>query len=256
MIFSVTNLALNLIPVAILCILCSFAAQAGAVQSHGIDKQQDRLLVFSKTTGWRHQSIEAGQEAIKKLGQNKAIGVTVTEDAAMFNADTLAMFSAVIFLNTTGTVFNDNQRNAFEKFIQNGGGFVGIHSAADTEYDWPWYENLVGAYFDNHPPGTPNADVVVHNPNHEATSMLPEIWNRDDEWYNYRSFKDHINVLLKLDTSSYEGSDHPGNHPIAWYHEFDGGRSFYTGMGHTEASFSDELYLDHIWGGIRYVLSD
>ena len=256
MTFSITNFALNLIPVAILCISCSIAGQASAIESPGIAQQQDRLLVFSKTAGWRHQSIEAGQEAITKLGQDNEIGVTVTEDAAMFNADTLATFSAVIFLNTTGTVFNDTQRTAFKEFVQNGGGFVGIHSAADTEYDWPWYGNLVGAYFDNHPPGTPNADVLVHNANHRSTTTLPEVWNRDDEWYNYRRFTDHINVLLKLDTSSYEGSDHPGNHPIAWYHEYDGGRSFYTGLGHTEASYSDELYLKHIWGGIRYVLSD
>jgi len=253
---SVTNLVLNLIPVAIFCIFCSITGQAYAKQSSDAVQQQDRLLVFSKTTGWRHQSIEAGQQAIKLLGQKYDVGVTVTEDASMFNADTLAMFSAVIFLNTTGTIFDDEQRSAFEGYIQGGGGFVGIHSAADTEYDWPWYGKLMGAYFDNHPPGTPNADVVVADADHSATSMLPDVWNRDDEWYNYKKFEDHINVLLKLDTSSYEGSDHPGNHPIAWYHEYDGGRSFYTGLGHTEASYSDELYLEHIWGGIRYVLSD
>ena len=219
-------------------------------------QNQVRLLVFSKTEGWRHQSIEAGQQAIKTLGKDNSVGVTVTEDASMFNPDTLQQYSAVIFLNTTGTVFNDAQRSAFETYIRNGGGYVGVHSAADTEYDWPWYGNLMGAYFENHPPGTPNADVLLEDSNHPSTSMLPDVWNRDDEWYNYQGFSDHINVLLSLDTDSYEGSDHAGNHPIAWYHEFDGGRAFYTGMGHTEASYSNELYLEHLWGGILYAMSE
>lgn len=219
-------------------------------------QNQERLLVFSKTEGWRHQSIEAGQQAIKTLGKDNSVGVTVTENASMFNPDTLQQYSAVIFLNTTGTVFNDAQRSAFETYIRNGGGYVGVHSAADTEYDWPWYGNLMGAYFENHPPGTPNADVLLEDSNHPSTSMLPDVWNRDDEWYNYQGFSDHINVLLSLDTDSYEGSDHAGNHPIAWYHEFDGGRAFYTGMGHTEASYSNELYLEHLWGGILYAMSE
>lgn len=258
MIFSTAKCAILLIPAAILLISCSADGQSSSSQTALEDQGQHRnsLLVFSKTEGWRHQSIEAGQQAIAKLGDENNIEVIVTEDSAMFNADTLAKFSAVIFLNTTGTVFNDDQRSAFEDYIRNGGGYVGIHSAADTEYDWSWYGNLTGAYFENHPPGTPNANVIVEDASHGSTSMLPEVWNRDDEWYNYRSFEDHINVLLTLDTDSYEGSAHPGHHPIAWYHEFDGGRSFYTGMGHTEASFSNELYLEHLWGGITYAMSE
>lgn len=256
MIASVAKYVLTLIPAALLLISCSADGQTNPSQSSETVQQEDRLLVFSKTEGWRHQSIEAGQEAIKLLGQQNDVEVTITEDAAMFTSDTLSSFSAVIFLNTTGTVFNNDQRSAFEEYIQNGGGFVGVHSAADTEYDWPWYGNLMGAYFDSHPPGTPNADVLIEDADHSSTSILPDVWNRDDEWYNYQSFSDHINVLLTLDTDSYEGSNHPGNHPIAWYHEFDGGRSFYTGMGHTEASYSNEMYLAHLWGGIMYAMSD
>lgn len=254
--FSTLKYALFIIPAMILLISCSADAQTNSSNSSNKVVQENRLLVFSKTAGWRHQSIEAGQTAIKELGQQNGVGVTITEDAEMFNPDTLASYSAVIFLNTTGTVFDDNQRAAFENYIQHGGGYVGVHSAADTEYDWPWYGELMGAYFDNHPPGTPNADVLLENAEHSSTSMLPDVWNREDEWYNYQGFEDHINVLLSLDTGSYEGSDHPGNHPIAWYHEFDGGRSFYTGMGHTEASFSNELYRDHLWGGIMYAMSE
>jgi type 1 glutamine amidotransferase len=241
---------------ALLLTYCSADGQTNMTTPTDSIQNQERLLVFSKTEGWRHQSIEAGQQAIKTLGKDNSVGVTVTENASMFNPDTLQQYSAVIFLNTTGTVFNDAQRSAFETYIRNGGGYVGVHSAADTEYDWPWYGNLMGAYFENHPPGTPNADVLLEDSNHPSTSMLPDVWNRDDEWYNYQGFSDHINVLLSLDTDSYEGSDHAGNHPIAWYHEFDGGRAFYTGMGHTEASYSNELYLEHLWGGILYAMSE
>ena len=248
--------ALLLCFAALILTNCSADGQTNMTTPSDSIQNQERLLVFSKTEGWRHQSIEAGQQAIKTLGEQNSVDVTITEDASMFNPDTLQQYSAVIFLNTTGTVFNDNQRSAFESYIRNGGGYVGVHSAADTEYEWPWYGNLMGAYFDNHPPGTPNADVLLEDSDHPSTSMLPEVWNRDDEWYNYKAFSDHINVLLSLDTDSYEGSDHDGNHPIAWYHEFDGGRAFYTGMGHTEASFSNDLYLAHLWGGISYAMSD
>lgn len=215
-----------------------------------------RLLVFSKTSGWRHSSIEDGKMALQKLGRENDVDVTLTENAEYFQSDSLKNYSAVIFLNTTETIFNEDQRNAFENYIRSGGGFVGIHSAADTEYDWPFYGELVGAYFDNHPPGTPNANVLLQDPSHPSTAMLPDVWNRDDEWYNYRGFEKHINVLLTLDTESYEGSDHPGNHPIAWYHDHLGGRSFYTGLGHTGASYTEELFLKHIWGGIEYAMGE
>jgi type 1 glutamine amidotransferase len=248
--------ALLLCFVALILTQCSDDGQANMTTPSDSIQNQERLLVFSKTEGWRHQSIEAGQQAIETLGEDNSVGVTVTEDASMFNPDTLQQYSAVIFLNTTGTVFNNAQRSAFESYIQNGGGYVGIHSAADTEYDWPWYGNLMGAYFDSHPPGTPNADVLLVDSDHSSTSMLPDVWNRDDEWYNYQGFSDQINVLLSLDTDSYEGSNHDGNHPIAWYHEFDGGRAFYTGMGHTDASFTNDLFLAHLWGGISYAMSD
>lgn len=219
-----------------------------------LDVPNNHILVFSKTDGWRHDSIEAGQEALRLLGEQHNVAVTVSEYAEMFNADTLAQFDAVVFLNTTETLFNDEQREAFESYIQNGGGFAGVHSATDTEYDWPWYGDLVGAYFDNHPPGIINADLIIEDHDHPATEMLPTEWNRDDEWYNFQEISDHINVLIRLDTDSYEGSDHPNNHPISWYHEFDGGRSFYTGLGHTIESYSEELFLEHLWGGIEYVM--
>ncbi len=225
-----------------------------AVSDQDIEAPSYQILVFSKTDGWRHDSIEAGQAALQLLGDQHDVGVTVTELADMFTPDTLDQYDAVVFLNTTETVFTDEQREAFKLYIQNGGGYVGVHSASDTEYDWPWYGELVGAYFDNHPPGIINADLMVQDHNHPATRTLPTVWNRDDEWYNFQGFEDHINVLLTLDTDSFEGSDHPGYHPISWYHEFDGGRSFYTGLGHTIESYGDELFLDHLWNGILYAM--
>jgi len=160
----------------------------------------------------------------------------------------------VLFLNTTETVFEDVHRDNFQQYIQNGGGFVGVHSASDTEYDWPWYGDLVGAYFDNHP-GNPNvrdAVIDVVDQSHPSTEHLPERWERADEWYNFGYFNDNVNVLLKLDTESYEGSDHPGDHPVAWYHEYDGGRAFYTALGHTKESYSETNFLKHLLGGIKY----
>lgn len=219
-----------------------------------LDEPYNHILVFSKTDGWRHDSIEAGQNALRRLGEENNVEVTVSEDAEMFHADTLAQFDAIVFLNTTETLFNQDQRDAFKAYIQDGGGFAGVHSASDTEYDWPWYGELVGAWFDNHPPGIINADLLVQDRDHASTRNLPEVWNRDDEWYNFQEFRDHINVLITLDTDSFEGSDHPGNHPIAWYHEFDGGRAFYTGLGHTSESYSEQLFLDHLWSGIVYAM--
>lgn len=216
---------------------------------------EHELLVFSKTDGWRHDSIEAGQEAIKQLGEENEAFVYVTEDASVFNDSDLERFDAVIFLNTTENILDDGQQDAFRRYIQNGGGFVGIHAATDTEYDWPWYNQLVGAYFDGHPE-VQMATLDVVDPNHPSTSMLSEQWERADEWYDFRDFNEDVNILITIDPESYEGSDHTGLHPMAWYHEFDGGRSFYTGLGHTIETFSEEKYLQHLWGGIEYAMGN
>ncbi|AXI99556.1 cytochrome c/hypothetical protein [Cyclonatronum proteinivorum] len=222
-----------------------------------VEGATDRLLVYTKTSGWRHDSIEAGVEAVKRLGSDNGFSVKHTEDPAYFSPDNLSRYQAVLFLNTTEDVFSrDDQRQAFKAFIQNGGGFAGVHSATDTEYEWPWFGELVGARFSNHPnnPNVRQAVLEVVNRNHPATRPLPERWEREDEWYNFSFISGATQVLLRLDTDSYEGSDHPGNHPIAWYHDFDGGRAFYTGLGHTKESFEEPLFLDHLLGGILYAL--
>ena len=217
-------------------------------------KKEINVLVFSKTEGFRHESIEVGKEAITALGKKHGFSVATTEDASVFQESELQRYNVVIFLNTTGDVLDDAQQLEFNRFIQAGGGFVGIHAATDTEYDWPWYGKLVGAYFNGHPnnPNVREAKIQRIDSAHISTQHLPNSWTREDEWYNYKEISPEIKVLLNLDESSYEGGTNGENHPIAWYHDFDGGRSWYTGLGHTSETFAEPLFLDHLWGGIEY----
>ena len=211
-----------------------------------------RVLVFSKTEGFRHSSIPTGIAAITQLGQEYGFIVEATENAALFNFENLQKFEVIIFLSTTGDVLSIEQQNAFEQYIHNGGGFVGIHAASDTEYDWPWYGKLVGAYFDSHPE-IQTATIQVTDQNHISTKHLSKFWERTDEWYNYnKNPRGQVHVLATLDESSYSGGNMDNDHPIAWMHEFHGGRSWYTGGGHTEASYAEPDFLKHILGGILY----
>jgi type 1 glutamine amidotransferase len=210
------------------------------------------VLVLSKTSGFRHDSISAGVQAITQLGQAHGFSVTATEDAGAFTTGNLAQYEAVAFLNTTGDVLNDAQQAAFESYIGAGGGFVGIHSAADTEYDWPFYGELVGAYFASHP-AVQEADVHVEDRAHPGTAHLPQTWTRVDEWYDYRANpRPSVKVLAALDESTYSGGQMGDDHPITWCQEHAGGRSFYTGGGHTAASYSEPDFRAQLLGGIRY----
>jgi len=214
-----------------------------------------KILVYSKTAGFRHSAIPDGKKAIEKLGKENGFGVDVTEDSSVFNEENLKKYAAVVFLNTTGNVLTNKQEAAFERFIQAGGGFMGIHSATDTEYDWIWYQKLVGANFSNHPKPQP-AKIIVVDKNNAATKHLPDIWERTDEWYNFKNFNPDVKVLAKIDETSYEGGKMNGDHPMVWYHEYDGGRAFYTEFGHTEESYTDSNYLKHILGGIQYAIGE
>lgn len=213
------------------------------------------LLVFSKTEAFRHESIEAGKEALSKMAKEKGFNVSFTEDAEQFHESNLKEYHTVVFLNTTGNVLNDEQQNAFERYIQAGGGYVGIHAASDTEYEWPWYGALVGAYFLDHPTQPSNVQqgkFIVTQTNHWATEGMPEEFERTDEFYSFRNISPNINVVLEIDNDSYIGGSNPDFHPMSWYQEFDGGRSFYTAMGHTDEAFSEPLFLNHLWAGIQY----
>lgn len=212
-------------------------------------------MVFSKTMGFKHASIPMGLEAIQKLGAENNFLVDTTKNAEVFNDDNLAKYSAIVFLSTTGNILDAKQEAAFERYIQAGGGFVGVHAATDTEYDWGWYGRLVGAYFDSHPAGAPEADFIIKDNTFAATAMFPDsVWHRADELYNFKKINPEVNVLMTVDEKSYEGGKNGDHHPMSWYHEYDGGRAFYTALGHTEESFSEDLYLKHLLGGIEYAI--
>jgi cytochrome c len=218
--------------------------------------QDSRVLVFSKTAGFRHSSIGPGLTAIRKLGQENGFAVDATEDASAFTSKNLGRYRAVIFLNTTGDVLDATQQDDFERYIQAGGGYVGIHSATDTEYEWPWYNRLAGAQFESHPdnPNVQKGTFRVLDKNHPATEGLPDLWERVDEFYSFKSIDPSIRVLIDIDEKTYQGGKNGDRHPMAWYHDFDGGRAFYTNMGHTDETFSEPLFLRHLLGGLRYAM--
>ncbi|WP_405690128.1 ThuA domain-containing protein [Streptomyces sp. NBC_01185] len=233
------------------------ASEAGAPTPAGVsavaaaDPQYD-VLVFSKTAGFRHSSIDEGVTALRELGAANNFTVTATEDAAAFTTANLAGYEAVVFLSTTGDVLNSAQQTAFEGYITAGGGYVGIHAAADTEYDWAWYSGLAGALFKSHPQIQP-ATVKVEDRAHDATAHLGPTWQRTDEWYDYRTNpRTTAHVLASLDESTYSGGTMGGDHPIAWCKDYQGGRAFYTGGGHTEDSYTDPAFRRHLLGGIRW----
>ncbi|MFF4639729.1 ThuA domain-containing protein [Streptomyces olivaceus] len=215
-------------------------------------KAGKKVLVFSKTAGFRHDSIPEGIAALKELGTPAGIQVTATEEAGQFTTNNLAKYDAVAFLSTTGDVLNADQQTAFENYIKNGGGYMGVHAAADTEYDWEFYGGLVGAYFDSHP-AIQQATVRVEDHDHPATAHLDDAWERTDELYNYRTNpREQAKVLATLDETTYEGGTMKGDHPIAWCQSYGGGRSFYTGLGHTKESYADESFRGHLLGGMQY----
>lgn len=228
------------------CFFGIFAANA---------KENPRVLIFSKTAGFYHQSIPKGIQAIQKLGVEFKFDTDTTTDAGQINTENLKKYKAVVFLNTTGDILNNEQQSAFESYIRSGGGFVGVHSATDCEYDWQWYGNLVGAYFASHPQQQ-EAALKIHDHKHLATKHLPGEWRRKDEWYNFKWVAPNLNVLMSIDETSYQaGKNKMGeNHPMSWYHEYDGGRSFYTALGHTDESYTDPMFLQHLLGGIKYAI--
>lgn len=219
-----------------------------------VPAKQKKILVFSKTAGYRHaSSIQAGKKEIIELGKKNKFGVDTSESADVFTAENLKHYAAVVFLCTTGNVLNEEQQKAFEQFIRNGGGYVGLHSAADTEYDWAWFGELNGAYFKNHP-RPQEAIFNIVDPNNIATAHLPKVWKRTDELYNFKWIGTDLKILITIDESSYTGGGNGENHPMAWYHEFDGGRGFYTALGHDNKSWEDPLYAEHVLGGIKYAM--
>ena len=244
---------LRIQPPQIMAILAFMAISlSGCSGPHQSVQPATRVLVFSKTAAFRHDSIPNGISAIQQLGANNHFAVDASEDASIFTDQDLAKYQAIIFLSTSGEILDDHQKGAFQRYIQGGHGFVGIHSASDTERNWPWYGGLVGAVLQSHPLIQPGSINVTDTTN-PSTSFLPMSWGRTDEWYNFGANpRGSVHVLATLDETTYSGGTMGADHPIAWCHEYQGGRAWYTAGGHTQGSYSEPLYVMHILGGIEY----
>ena len=212
-----------------------------------------KVLIFCKTNGYHHASITTGIAAIRQLGEANGFAVDTTADSTWFRKNILKKYAALIFLSPTGTVFGPNEEDALKYYIHHGGGFVGIHAATDCEYNWQWYGDLVGGYFKSHPQQQEARFFVVDSAN-PAMKGFPNPWMHFDELYNFKYLSPTIKVLLKIDESSYTGGANGDNHPFSWYHDFEGGRSFYTALGHTDATWADPLFLHHLLTGIQYAM--
>jgi type 1 glutamine amidotransferase len=217
-----------------------------------------RALVFSKVTNYYHQSIPAGIAAIRKLGAEHRFEVVDSDDPGRFTDSELSTFAVVVFNNTNstpekGALLDAGQRAAFQRYIRAGGGFVGIHSASGTERDWPWYGELVGAFFKVHPK-IQELKIRLEDRTHPSTKDLPSLWTRTEEPYDFATNpRGRVHVLASYDTASYEGHTMGPDHPIIWCHDFQGGRSWYTGLGHAPSAFTDEPgFIQHLLGGIEW----
>ncbi len=227
-------------------------AAALAIATQQVSIPELGVLVFSKTAGFRHASIENGKQMFKKLAEENAWIVDFTEDASEF-VRILPTKRVVVFLSTTGDVLNDEQQKQFEAWYRKGNGYVGIHAAADTEYSWSWYGTLVGGYFRSHP-AIQKATVNIEDARHAITKGLPKTLERTDEWYDYKANpRGMVYVLASLDTKTYTGHVMGEDHPIMWLHERDGGRAFYTGFGHTAESYTEPAFVQTVTRAVKWV---
>ena len=231
------------------------------ITSEIIAQPQFRALLFTKTAGWHHESINEGVDAIRKLGVRHQFEVDWQEMAWQINDENLENFDVIIFLSTTGDILDEDQQAAMERFIQSGKGFVGIHAASDTEYEWEWYTQLVGRMFDYHP-NNQTTRVTVIDRNFPGLERVPNSYLWTDEWYAFGEEKvQGLNYLLTIDESMLELQPswvkEPVTpmgefHPVSWYHEFDGGRSYYNAMGHMPETYSDQMFMEMLYGGIYW----
>ncbi|KAI1394706.1 glycosyl hydrolase [Hypoxylon fuscum] len=218
-----------------------------------INNDKFAVFVLSKTAGYRHESIPAGIKGIRQLGiSSNAFAADFSEDASLVNAGNLSRYAVVIFLQTSGDFLNAEQLAGLQSYVRGGGGFVGIHCAAAGLTKEPWYGDLIGAVFTDHPEPQ-NGVLTVENQDHIIVSGLPGKWEWFDEWYNFdRNPRDRVKVLLSIDEKIYEGGKLGEDHPLAWCREFDGGRSFYTSLGHFDEAYADRKFMDHILRGILW----
>jgi type 1 glutamine amidotransferase len=221
----------------------------------------DAVLIFSHTTGFRHGSIPAGIAAVRKIAAARGLQAVASEDPAMFDPGRLKRFRVVVLLSsTTDPKLPESEwlvgprRTEFQRFVKAGGGVVAIHAAADSHYFWPWYGRLIGGRFQRHPSGTPTGRVTIVNPRHRANRGLPPSSVRTDEWYYYDDFDPNSTLLMTLDPASIGEADVNPN-PVSWARTVDGGRVFYTALGHTTESYSEPFFLKHVTDGLDWVLA-
>ena len=209
------------------------------------------MLLFIRTEGFVHPSIPTAVAALGEELDSRGLDSTATDDPATFTDSYLGSFDVVVFLSTTGDVLDAPQQDALERFVRGGGGWVGVHAALDTEYGWPFYAELAGARFAQHPAVQP-ATVRLEDSTHPATVGAPETWLRTDEWYDTTpNPRSSSHVLATVDEATYSGATMGGDHPIAWCHPVGDGQAFVTAMGHTEESWDDPVFVDHVVGGIE-----
>jgi type 1 glutamine amidotransferase len=236
--------------------------------------QNAKVLIFSKNTVYKHGSIPSGIAAIQKLGAENKFDVDTTTDVSKFTKENLKQYATIIFMSPTspsnittprgaaGVVFKDSlNKEAFKDYIKNGGGFLGVHSATDFGYEWAWYGKLIGAYFLGHPrKNVQEAVLTVVDTKHPSTKTLPTTWKRTDEYYSFKpGMATDLKVLITLDEKTLDFGTQDNlkmgdYHPIAWYHDFDGGRAFYTALGHTNETFSEPAVLEHLRGALQYTM--
>jgi type 1 glutamine amidotransferase len=238
----------NLLLIGVLCTLF-FSCKKKTEEDTTI-----RTLVFTKTAGYRHESIDAGKTMFRNKATEWNLTVTETEDAGTFTISNLNNYKLIVLLNCTGELFTDPQRAALQNFVRSGGRVLGIHGASDAEYNWAWYPQMLGGWFHSHP----EIQEAVCYPvvaDHLSTRGLPDRWSRTDEWYNIKSLQSDNVTVMAVDESTYTGGIHGSTHPISWHRSFEGGKIFYTAMGHTSETYSEPLFIQHIGGAIQWLTS-
>ncbi len=240
-------------------LVISFLAQFFLTVNIFAQQKQFKALIVTTTRGWHHESLHYGVVALEEMAKENFFDAVLFENPNGFTDEYLKQFQVIIFLNTTGDIFDSAQQKVMERFIESGKGFVGIHSASDTEYGWDWYTKLVGRMFYIHPPvQTARLRVIDSTFPGLQGYMGNKLWT--DEWYQFGPEKiSGLHYIMAVDESSYNPNADWGTkkgegmgkfHPVSWYHDYDGGRSFYTALGHMPTDFSNPDFLNFLYAGI------
>ncbi len=251
-------IALNFLLIITTLCACKTRQQTAA---DNVSWKKAKVFVYTKNgKGYVHDNIAAAARCIQELGAQNGFAVDVSDDPAKFNDDNLKQYNALVFTSTNNDVFdNDAQKLALMHYIEAGGGFVAIHSVTGTERNWPWFKRLVGGTFERHAKHQPFTEIIIDH-NNPSTSFLPNTWKRDDECYYTKEINPDIHVLMVHDLSTVDDKGKPviyGNtFPSVWCHEFDGGKEWYTSLGHDSATYKEPEFRKHIMGGLQWVLSN